>query len=617
MSVTDTARRWSVTTSLPALPAAAGLCAGIYLWTLFDNLLLPLGALAAGVILLLYRIYATGSLIIAIAIGWGAAQLHSPQPAPGGLPYGRDLAVSGRIMRVIPKASRTLYILRVDSIAISADEYSRLAPFDIALSQNEMPGAICLGNTVRAQVRMYPLDQAAFPGAKEYYRNLGVSATATAWPDMIQVTERSLSFQGHWFRFRMKLSALLAESRLSAESFGLLNALLLGLGDDLPADYRDNFRLTGTAHVLALSGFHVGFIYAMISLLLLPLGLSLKLRNVRLIVALVSIWCFVFLTGMTLGVVRAALMLSVTVAGLITGGVTDGINSLCVAVALIACVWPFSIFLAGLQLSVCATAGIVAFNRIFRQQGLSQWRHWFLQLVVLPFGAVLATAPLLIYYFHSMPLLFVVSNFVAVMFIAPVIWIGVARLILSGFGIAALWLDKAIDTLTHIAGRIFEYIAAVPGANMGGVSLSAGQVVALISAVLLAMIVARAEKRRTALLIAVPMLLVLCATPLFADRRAESEAYIHRSGSVPTVIIRHHSRAAALVVCDDREYSRVASHISTSMHRNGIFLQVDTLIITRDDVTLGPFRRIGDSLYINEARYSIAGLSKSDFEKLY
>ena len=83
----------------------------------------------------------------------------------------------------------------------------------------------------------------------------------------------------------------------------------MALGDKsaLTKELKDVYAVTGASHVLALSGLHLGMIYALLSLLVV----GRKWRTISQILVIIGIWTYVFLVGMSVSVVRAAVMLSV------------------------------------------------------------------------------------------------------------------------------------------------------------------------------------------------------------------------------------------------------------------------------------------------------------------
>ena len=90
--------------------------------------------------------------------------------------------------------------------------------------------------------------------------------------------------------------------------------MLLGVRDNIPDDVVEDFRATGTSHLLAISGLHVGILLA------IALGISTRVFGRRhyyyLIAPLVAIWLYALLAGMSPSIGRAAIMSTVPLAAL-------------------------------------------------------------------------------------------------------------------------------------------------------------------------------------------------------------------------------------------------------------------------------------------------------------
>ena len=126
-------------------------------------------------------------------------------------------------------------------------------------------------------------------------------------------------------------------------------ALLLGLRQDLPEDLVDDFRSTGTSHVLAISGLHIGIL----------LGLSLadsrgvlgRRRQLYLILPLILIWLYALISGMSPSAARAAIMGTVVLAALLVGRPHSVVPALGFAAALMVAVNPNVLWSISFQLS--------------------------------------------------------------------------------------------------------------------------------------------------------------------------------------------------------------------------------------------------------------------------
>ena len=141
------------------------------------------------------------------------------------------------------------------------------------------------------------------------------------------------------------------------EAYAVVAAMTLGDKSALTKDLREVYSVTGASHVLALSGLHLGIIYALLSLF--TVGRRWQVATQALVI--VSIWAFVFLVGMPVSVVRAAIML--TVYALMSLGHRDrmSLNVLAFTAILILLFHPRSLYDVSFQLSFAAVASILLF----------------------------------------------------------------------------------------------------------------------------------------------------------------------------------------------------------------------------------------------------------------
>ncbi len=146
------------------------------------------------------------------------------------------------------------------------------------------------------------------------------------------------------------------------EQGAFLKALFLGERSDMDQDFRDLFLNTGTMHILAVSGFNIGFLSAVLWLLLKPFPLH---RNLKLSLTLIAVWAYCLLVGWQAPVVRATLMATVFLLGEMMGRKSDGLNALGLAACVILALNPLQLFDVGFQLSFLAVFGLIVFSPQF------------------------------------------------------------------------------------------------------------------------------------------------------------------------------------------------------------------------------------------------------------
>lgn len=166
---------------------------------------------------------------------------------------------------------------------------------------------------------------------------------------------------------RRWLTARLEASGLSERSLSVARGVLFGDTSALGGEVRADIRSAGMSHLMAVSGLHIGLLFALVMLLLHPLRWAgFGGGGVRL-AALAATWAYVVLVGCPSSAVRAAVMLSASVVAWLRRGGTWGWHDLCLAAFLILLCDPQQLYDVGFQLSFLATAGILAFRPLWKR----------------------------------------------------------------------------------------------------------------------------------------------------------------------------------------------------------------------------------------------------------
>lgn len=341
------------------------------------------------------------------------------------------------------------------------------------------PPAVRAGDLVRAEARLGP---ATAPSL----RRRGLSAVAFA--SDVAVTGRSrnpLTAMAVPSRAAVRAAA----ARLRPRDGGLLLGLTIGDTSRLdPADAVD-FRRTGLSHLLAVSGANVAYVLGALAIGMRVLRAGRRATVAVLAAALVG---FMAVTGFEPSVLRAGAMAAIGILGLAVGARRTATVALAWAAA--ACIaWdPFLVRSVGFQLSVLATAGILAAApRIAR--ALPSGRVWAAASAAL--GAQLAVAPLLVVHFGKVSLVSVAANIAAAPAAGPATVIGMLAAALGAawepLGATALAAEPFVAWMRWTA----HSLAQVPMAEVA--TPGAGSVL-LLSAALTAIALgaARAASRR-------------------------------------------------------------------------------------------------------------------------
>lgn len=149
-------------------------------------------------------------------------------------------------------------------------------------------------------------------------------------------------------------------SNLDENTAAISYAMLTGNTEQVDDTALDSFRYGGVSHIFAVSGLHVGIIFAFASFILKKLRLN---RHVSAVISLAIVFLYSAMCGFTLSSLRAAIMCTVAKIANLLKIQYDGLNSLSVAVIIILSATPLSLLSVGFQLSVCAIGGIYCFSK--------------------------------------------------------------------------------------------------------------------------------------------------------------------------------------------------------------------------------------------------------------
>ena len=257
-------------------------------------------------------------------------------------------------------------------------------------------------------------------------------------------------------------ASLLLERHLPRRYSPVAEGLMLGGSLRLDPDVKLAFRRSGTAHVLAASGYNISIVAGLLLALLRPLlGARRALPFV-----LLAIFVYAGLAGFSSSIVRAALMGAIGVGALWAGRPRDSGRALFAAALVMTVLDPGAVFDIGAQLSFVATAGLVWLYPVVSRSLGWMWRP-LREALGVALTAQAATLPLGLYYFGGLSVWSVPANMV----IAPLVPAGMllsattllAALVWSPLGAAFGWLTTAV--LAANVG-VAQTMAALPASDL-------------------------------------------------------------------------------------------------------------------------------------------------------
>ena len=238
----------------------------------------------------------------------------------------------------------------------------------------------------------------------------------------------------------------------------LLAGILLGVDTGLPKEIQDAFKNTGTAHIIAISGFNIAIIAAIF------ISLFSKIFGPRLgaVLAIAGIAFYTFLVGADAAVVRAALMGTLSLFARQVGRRNLGLNTLSFVALIMVFVNPLTIWDVGFQLSFFATLGLILYAEPLSNLALQLITRFsspdtaqkvigpISDFVLLTLAAQITTIPIMAYHFKRISLI----SFIANPFILPV---QPAVMILGGL---AMFISLIVRPLGQLAAWITWPFAA-------------------------------------------------------------------------------------------------------------------------------------------------------------
>ncbi len=240
-------------------------------------------------------------------------------------------------------------------------------------------------------------------------------------------------------------------------TLGLLQAMLLGDEGGFDQELRQAYSQTGVIHIVSISGSHVAVLFLVVT------GIFCWMKGkrgawVKYLVGLVLVWLYVLVAGAPPSALRSALMFTVIAIAGISDQEGHSLNTVvCAAFALLV-MEPSWLFSVGFQLSFGAVLSMLLFYqpiyRLWYWPKKNRLTRWLWAAAAASFSAEILTAPLVIYYFHNFPLLFLFANLIAA------VMAGVCALIGGLAIIAFCWMPPLANGIGWIVTVIVNWFNA-------------------------------------------------------------------------------------------------------------------------------------------------------------
>lgn len=347
--------------------------------------------------------------------------------------------------------------------------------------RGELPESLKAGDVIELKVVLNPPSKPLYPGGYDfgrvaYFKQIGAVGYSISDISIIK------SGEGHYFfeNARQTLSKSIYSHILKDENASVINAFMTGEKKAIPEPVLERIRASGLAHLLAISGLHVGFVAGIIFFLvrgllaLSPyLALEWPIKKIAALCALLGAAYFTFIVGAAVPTQRALIMTGLVLFAVLIDRTAISMRLVALAALIILIFKPEELLNLSFQFSFAAVVALVWFYQIVGGK-LGHYyatSNWLLKLILYFVGlamtsliAGLATAPFSLFYFNHFALYGVIANMLAVpvmgMIVMPFV---LFTYILMPIGLEALSLAVVDYGVTWILA-VADYTAALEGA---------------------------------------------------------------------------------------------------------------------------------------------------------
>ena len=292
--------------------------------------------------------------------------------------------------------------------------------------------------------------------------------------------------------FRQQAEQQLHTLHIGEQDFAVIAAMAMGDKSALNQETKEAYSISGTSHILAVSGLHIGIIFQLIILLL---G-GKRRSKLTIILSTTIVWAYVIFIGFPASAVRAATMLSIYSMVLLSLRPDPTLNTLALAYIIMVLVNPFNIFDIGFQMSFLAMGSILLFYPLFfcLLSSHSNIIRAIWGLFCVSLAAQIGTLPLIVFYFGRISCYSLITSFIAIPAATLILYLCVLLFILSPLTYISFLASSierlmqlvmnVLTSITQFINTAFRLTSMLPGASIEHVHLSLLQLAILYVAIL-------------------------------------------------------------------------------------------------------------------------------------
>ncbi len=416
--------------------------------------------------------------------------------------------------------------------------------------------------------------------------------------ELLQLSDSKTTIYGYADHLRARINTKLIAAGFKDEALSIMNALLLGQRQTIDKTTYNNYVNSGTIHILAVSGLHVGIILWILNFLFRPI-LYLKYGNyIRPIVLVAILWSFAVIAGLSPSVTRAVAMFSIISIAMHLKRPTNIYNTLVISAFVILLFKPTFLFEVGFQMSYLAVLGIVSVQpiiyKLWKPKYLVTDKLW--QIFTVTLAAQAGVVPISLFYFHQFPGLFFISNIVVIPFLGLILGFGLLIIALALMNALPNFMVVAYSFIIDSLNVFIAWVAQFEDFLFRDIPFTILQV---ICAYFIIMALVQVYKLRNFKWIAICLIGVICfqGVSFYNKHNTQHDAFIVFNKSRYSIIGKKHN--AKLIAYHNLDSSKLQSdnvlknykvgelidHIATDslqsvyFHNNKPILVIDSLAV--------------------------------------
>lgn len=355
---------------------------------------------------------------------------------------------------------------RYIGILRNIEDQSSSGKIILNITKDNKNASLIIGNVIKLKTILHYTNQPKNPNQFDYSKYLANKQIfAQIYTNKSEIKVSSALKKDLWYyasKVNTRIIANLEKSKFNKTEMSVALALILGQKQDISSETVKNYQYSGAAHILSVSGLHVGFIMLFILFILKPIPNTPKGSLTKLIILITSLVFFAIISGLSPPVLRSVIMFSfIAIADYLRRG-RNIYHTLLVSAFTILLFQPYFLFEVGFQLSYIALFSILWLQPLLKNlwQPQNKILHYIWEVLTVSFAAQIGTFPICLYYFHQFPCLFFVTNILILPVLSFIMILGIVVILIVAFTSCPEFLIVALEKLIVFLNLITQHVAS-------------------------------------------------------------------------------------------------------------------------------------------------------------